>query len=264
MYFYNNFKFLFDMFTILIHRLLQSFLLPPLNSLIIILLGALFFKLHRTRGKIVFTLGCISLYLQATPYVAYHLNMLIAPKPLIASEVKGSQAIVLLGGGVSNSAEEYNVNAISNPDTFVRIRYAAYLAKKNPSLPIFVSGGAIDTKDSEASLMKKALQLEFGVSNKIYLEPDSKTTNENAIYTSRILQQYGFSKVILVTSASHMRRAKALFEKSGIIVVPAPTGFYSLGYYRLKVLWFIPTANAMSTTYSIIHELIGYIYDLGV
>lgn len=252
------------MITIFIHRLLQSFLLPPLNSLLIVLSAVYFFKLHRTKGRIVFIIGCLTLYLQATPYVAYYLNRYLAPPPLNIKEIKGVQAMVLLGGGVSNSADEYDTNAVLNPDTFVRIRYAAFLAKKEPDLPIFVSGGAIDSQNSEASLMKKSLQEEFDVKNQIYLEPDSKTTRENAVYTSRLLQQYGVSRILLVTSASHMRRASALFRKNGILVIPAPTGFYSLGYHKLPILWFIPTAHAMSTTYSILHEMIGYIYDVGV
>lgn len=250
------------MITILLHRLLQSFLLPPLNSLIIILLGAFFFKPQKRIGKIIIIFGCLSLYIQSTPYFAYQLNRIIAPATIKPSSLKHVQAIVLLGGGVNNNANEYSVNAISSPDTFVRIRYAAYLAKKNPDLPIFVSGGAIDTKDSEASLMKRALVDEFDVENQIYLEPDSKTTSENARYTSRLLQQYGISRVVLVTSASHMQRAKALFEKSGINITAAPTGFYSLGYSSLPVLWFIPSALALSTTSAVLHEIYGYIYDI--
>ncbi|TXI91303.1 MAG: YdcF family protein [Neisseriales bacterium] len=252
------------MITILLHRLLQSFLLPPLNSLVIILLGVFFFKPQKRIGKILILIGCISSYLQATPYFAYQLNRLLAPPVLDQRMFKDAQAIVILGGGINNNASEYSVNAVSNPDTFIRVRYAAYLAKKNPDLPIFASGGAIDTKDSEASLMKKALVDEFDVENQIYLEPDSKTTTENAKYTSKLLQQYSISKVILVTSASHMRRATALFEHNGINIIPAPTGFYSLGYTTLPLLWFIPTGLAMATTSSILHELLGYIYDVEI
>lgn len=250
------------MITIFIHRLLQSFLLPPLNSLLIILLGVVLFKLQRSKRMLLILLGCLTLYLQATPYVAYKLNKMIAPEPMKLADLNQAQAIVLLGGGVSNNADEYNTNAMSNSDTFVRIRYAAYLAKINPDLPIFVSGGAIDSKDSEASLMKRALVNEFDVENPIYLEPDSKTTSENAKYTARILQQYAISNVVLVSSASHMRRASALFQLNGIKVIPAPTGFYSLGFYKLPLLWFVPTASAMVTTSAILHEIYGYVYDV--
>lgn len=252
------------MITIFLHRFMQSIFLPPLNSLVIIVLGLYFFKVQRTIGKILIALGCLSLYLQSTPYCAYQLNKMIAPPPIKVQELNDAQAMVLLGGGVNTYVKEYGQNAVSNMDTLVRIRYAAFLAKKNPDLPIFVSGGAIDSKDSEASLMKKALRNEFDVENPIYLEPDSKTTTENAKYTSRLLQQYGISKIVLVTSASHERRASALFRQSGIQVISAPTGFYSLGYYRLQLLWFVPTAQAMATTSAVLHELLGYVYDVGI
>lgn len=250
------------MLQILLHRMLQSILLPPINSLVIIVLGITISKVRRTKGRILIIAGCITLYLQATPYCAYYINKAISPAPMKIVNLDDAQALVLLGGGVNNSADEYEVNAVSNSDTFTRLRYAAFLAKKNPELPIFVSGGAINSRDSEASLMKKALKSEFNIKNSIYLEPDSRTTTENAIYTGRLLQQYRISQVVLITSASHMRRAKALFEKNGIKVIPAPTGFYSLGYYKLPLLWFVPTASAMVTTSSVLHELLGYIYDV--
>ena len=94
------------MLMIFIHRLLQSILLPPLNSLTIILLGALFFKKRCTKN-IIIVLGCLSLYIQATPYVAFHLNKLIAPQPMKLSQLKDVQAIVVLGGGVNNHIPEY-------------------------------------------------------------------------------------------------------------------------------------------------------------
>ena len=202
--------------------------------------------------------------MQATPYFAYSLNRWLAPEPMKLSALDDAKAIVLLGGGVSNNAGEYSVNAISGTDTLVRIRYTAFLEKRVPELPIFVSGGAIDTKDSEASLMRNALVDEFDVENPVYLEPDSKTTQENARYTARLLQQYGISRVILVSSASHLRRASALFERNGIQVIPAPTGFYSLGFASLPIMWFIPTGYALATTATVLHEFFGYFYDVGI
>lgn len=182
------------------------------------------------------------------------------------SDLKDAKAIVVLGGGVNNYIPEYKgeyeVTALSNTETFARVRYAAFLARRVPDLPIFVSGGAIDTKFSEASLMKIALQDEFHVYNPIYMEPDSKTTSENAKFTANLLVKYKISQVVLVTSASHMRRAKALFEKNGIHVIAAPTNFYSLGYQTMPLLWFVPTSNALGVTSAVLHELIGYIYDV--
>jgi uncharacterized SAM-binding protein YcdF (DUF218 family) len=59
-----------------------------------------------------------------------------------------------------------------------------------------------------------------------------------------------------------MRRASALFEQNGIHVIQAPTEFYSLGYYKIPALWFVPTSSSMATTSAVLHELIGYVYDV--
>jgi uncharacterized SAM-binding protein YcdF (DUF218 family) len=180
------------------------------------------------------------------------------------AKLKQAEALVILGGGVNTSVKEYSVNSMSNSDTFIRIRYGAYLAKQAPQLPIFLSGGAVDSRNSEASLMKKSLRQEFNISNPIYLEPDSKTTAENAKFTARLLLQYRINHIVLVTSAIHMQRAMALFAQNGINVIAAPTGFYSLGYENLPILWFIPSASAMLNTSSILHEIIGYLYDVNL
>lgn len=252
------------MISIFVHRLLQSFLLPPLNAIIIILLGVYYFKLQRTKGLILILLGMGFLYLQSIPYVAYRLNRVIAPPVFDINQLNQVQAIVMLGGGINTSADEYEAVAISNADTFLRIRYTAFLARKNPELPIFASGGTINNNDSEASLIKKVLQDEFHIKNPIYLEPDSKRTIENAKYTAQMIQKYGISKVVLVSSASHLRRAGALFQKNGINVMLAPTGFYGLGYREWRILWFIPSAYAMLTISSIMREFIAYEYDLHI
>ena len=50
-------------------------------------------------------------------------------------------------------------------------------------------------------------------------EPD---TYRNAIYTAAKLEQLGLHKILLVTSAFHMRRSEALFAARGLEVIPAP------------------------------------------
>jgi hypothetical protein len=82
------------MTTIFLHRLLQSFLLPPLNSLVIIVLGLYFFKVQRTIARILLVIGCLSLYLQSTPYLAYHLNKLVSPPVMKVSDFDSAQALV--------------------------------------------------------------------------------------------------------------------------------------------------------------------------
>ncbi|MEM6321998.1 MAG: YdcF family protein, partial [Bacteroidota bacterium] len=56
----------------------------------------------------------------------------------------------------------------------------------------------------------------------ILVEDKSNNTYENALLSKRLLAQKGAvpNKILLITSAVHMRRAKACFEKVGLNVTP--------------------------------------------
>ena len=58
-------------------------------------------------------------------------------------------------------------------------------------------------------------------------EPNSLNTYENAVNVQKILDQKGIKEILLVTSAFHMPRARLIFEKLGMKVIPAPTDFYT-------------------------------------
>jgi uncharacterized SAM-binding protein YcdF (DUF218 family) len=64
----------------------------------------------------------------------------------------------------------------------------------------------------------------LGVSKEaIVVEDLSRTTYENAIETKRLL---GPVSILLVTSASHLPRATALFRKQDFQVTPVPCDFF--------------------------------------
>jgi uncharacterized SAM-binding protein YcdF (DUF218 family) len=49
--------------------------------------------------------------------------------------------------------------------------------------------------------------------DKVYLEKQSKSTHENALNVQRILKEYRFTSIVLVTSNYHMKRALYVFQK---------------------------------------------------
>ena len=68
-------------------------------------------------------------------------------------------------------------------------------------------------------------------------------------------------KVILVTSAFHMNRAKRVFEREGIIVLPYPVDFRSnksSHLLRNPLIW-IPNSSSLGKSTSAIREIIGRI-----
>ena len=96
-------------------------------------------------------------------------------------------------------------------------------------LPILLTGGAPDATSSneptEAELTQKILNNEFQIQAR-WLEKQSKTTEENAAFSAKILKQEGVTHIYLITHFWHMPRARAVFEKYGLKVTPAPVGFY--------------------------------------
>ena len=68
--------------------------------------------------------------------------------------------------------------------------------------------------------------------------------------------------IILVTSAYHMKRAKKVFEREGIIVQPYPVDFKTTDKYQLLLknpLKWMPSAVSFSESSIAIREIIGRI-----
>lgn len=77
---------------------------------------------------------------------------------------------------------------------------------------IIVSGGAVQNRFPEASVMKKYL-MENGVpEDKIIVEDRATSTFGNAYESRKILKKYHLENPIIVTSEEHQPRAKATFS----------------------------------------------------
>ncbi|MFN8770390.1 MAG: YdcF family protein [Neisseriaceae bacterium] len=242
-----------------IHHLLQSFILPPLNAMTIIIIGLFYINRKRELGKTFITIGCIFLYFQSTPFFVYTLSGLIEKPQISQEELNKTQAIVVLGGGIRTNAYEYPEKFAPNSFTLIRLEYTAFLAHQAPDKLIIVSGGVASAKShSEAEIMKNTLQNTFNITNPILVEEQSRNTNENAKYVAEMLKELKYNDIAIVSQAVHSTRAVALFKKYGIHAVAAPTDY--MGHYtrNLNLGSFIPNAGTMSNCAALLHELLGY------
>lgn len=100
-------------------------------------------------------------------------------------------------------------------ETLIKRLDQTYLAAiANPDAKIIVSGGVQKSGVTESYLMKKWL-IEKGIdANRIIPEDKSKDTVDNALNSVEILKVNNAKNIILVTSASHIRRAKTIFEEA--------------------------------------------------
>ena len=232
----------------LIKKLVSYFLLPPGIYIIAFLLIG-FLSRKRRLVKFISYGSALTLYLiSVEPFkdiLFYPLERgFKEPK-----EIKGD-VIVVLGGGVYNSG-------VLKGRSLKRL-IAGYRIHMITGNPIILSGGKGIGMVPEADVMKKIL-LDLGVDEDyVFVDSKSRDTWENAIYVKRICERIGCSKVILVTSAFHMRRALWTFRKAGVDAVPYPTDFRFEGRYNLYSIF--PKYSVFFDSATAIREYLGLVY----
>ena len=129
---------------------------------------------------------------------------------------------------------------------------------------VLLSGGnsnIFDKRFFDAQLAKNYL-CRFKIdTSKVIADNRSRNTCENALYTKQILDSLSIQEpVLLITSAAHMRRSIACFDKYQVKIVPYPVQHignlernYSVASY------IIPNVLAMEKMQNLLHEWVGFI-----
>ncbi len=210
------------------------FLLDPLNLVLWALMGSIFFlKRSLVWAKRLLLISVMWLFfLGYTPLSAYVLALLEntavdSHRPIEYQKVKG---ILVLGGSFESGKMAVIRGEIPLGSAAERVTKAVELQRKHPHLTIVFTGfsGAMVPEGLSEAQMASQFLIEQGVDQeKIWLEGASRNTHENAIYTKKLLQDHGVIQDawVLITSASHMRRAKAVFDHEGINTQIMPVDF---------------------------------------
>jgi uncharacterized SAM-binding protein YcdF (DUF218 family) len=182
-------------------------------------------------------------------------------------------AIVLLGGGTESPESPRPITEINSAGD--RVLYAAWLYQQGKAPVILASGGLLDWElhqTTSAQNMKTLLQMIGVPTDAILLQPESRNTYEDALYSARLLKEKGIRRILLVTSAWHMPRSVRLFQAQGLEVVPAPTDFnvtdadwkeLTSPDVRVQILALLPSADSLGLTTRMLKEYLGMlVYDL--
>ena len=235
--------------------------ISPLGTALIFgLVGTVLAYWNRKRLSIFFTVFALGwLWLWSLPVVTEaavsRLEGRYPPVPL--AQLPKASAMVVLGGGVVGTRWLAEIGQPADlGDSADRVWHGARLfhAGKAPTV-ILVGAQYFGQGMTEAQAMELFL-LDLGVpGSTIVLEQRSRTTRENATHTAQLLAQLGKKDILLVTSASHMERAKRHFEAQGLDVIPAATDYKSA---RLASSYCcLPNAGALSGSGSVFKELLG-------
>lgn len=234
-------------------KLLSALVLPPAGPILLALWGLWLSRRRPRVGRAIAAGALLGMLALSLPPVAEALMRGLEDRPPIAmQDLARAQAIVVLGGGKRTAAPEYGGDTV-NAWTLERVRYAAVLQKRS-GLPMLVTGGAPTGGKPEADAMKEVAERELGVRVR-WTETESRDTAENAAYSARLLKADGISRIALVSHAWHLKRAVELFEREGLQVFPAPTGYTRLPTDLLEK-W-RPSISAFANSAEALHEWLG-------
>jgi uncharacterized SAM-binding protein YcdF (DUF218 family) len=120
---------------------------------------------------------------------------------------------------------------------------------------LIFTGYAGDMNISEAKI-NETLALSLGVNkNDIILGEEAKDTKEEALFTKKLLDKEPF---LLVTSATHMPRAMALFKSTGLHPIAAPIDFQT---HKIKTYFTLPTLGSLNNSQRAMHEYLGILWS---
>lgn len=238
--------------------LVRMMVMPPTNLLLLIALGYLLRRRWPRAGRTLSVAAIVALLVISTHAGS---NLLVGPlenlsTPLTNAAAAGAQAIVVLSAGSVSRAPEYGGQDAPDAVTLTRLQYGAYLQHQT-GLPLLTSGGIVSSLPSPqplAVMMARTLREDFRTPVK-WVEDRSEDTEQNAVYSARMLKAAGIRRVLLVTHAMHMPRSREAFERQGLEVVAAPTMFYARAAWSPYQL--LPSANGLYRSHYAMHEWVG-------
>ncbi|MCC9137847.1 YdcF family protein [Pontibacter silvestris] len=236
------------------------FLLMPLLWVLVLLLLALFLKSpEKKRGCLVSAVAL--LLVLSNPFLANEAWRAWEVEATPVSDVDNYDAAIILSG-VTSFREDIpdRVHTYKGADRFL---HPLQLYRMDKVQKLIISGGhglVLGEGIPESEQIEKVLLMAGVPEEDVITEVNSRNTHENAVNTKELLMQHPeLKKLLLVTSAFHMRRAAGCFEKAGVATDHFSTDFYSYERRFTPDETIIPSADALHSWQRLIHEISGYI-----
>jgi uncharacterized SAM-binding protein YcdF (DUF218 family) len=226
-----------------------------------LLLSTPYQRLRSWGRALVIVLGA-SYLLMSVPLVADGLVAVSAAGflPVQASDVQGAGAVVILDGGARQQVVDDQAIALPAPATIFRAFEAVRVYRLLPhdAWVVVTAGGygAAARQDLEGAALHDQLVRGGIPAGRIVVDTTSRNTVEHARFLRGWIEQQHVSRFVLVTSATHVRRARMTLQAVGLdpIVSPAPMRSDS----RRSRFW--PEAGSIEISRQAIYDFLGLAY----
>jgi uncharacterized SAM-binding protein YcdF (DUF218 family) len=233
------------------------FIITPIVWIFVLMLLALFEK-NQKRKKIFLLGSTIILIIFSNAFIFNVVAKLWEiPANKVTDVTQKYDYGILLGGMSNENSKTGKYNFSSSVDRFMKT-YILYKEEKINKILISGGSGSVLRQNEKEAFFLKNILLKFGVPNDdIIIDPDSKNTHENAVFTKKII---GISKnrILLITSGFHMRRAAACFKHEGFNFE-----IFSTDPFQVANLdpddYILPKADPMAKWALLFKEWVGYV-----
>lgn len=236
-----------------------SFIIHPVTWIFVLLLITVFVKKEKRKKWALITL--VVFYTFSNEFLFCEIMRAWEEPRKKLDSLENYDLAIVLGGMITFDSNLERMQAHKSID---RTLQALLLYKKGKVKKLFISGGSgsLQFPDMKESMIIKNYLVQIGIPEQdILLESESKNTYENAVFTKKELEKSSLqnSKLLLITSASHMYRSKKCFEKQGLIVdtysADVVAGPRKLVFDHL----FLPNGDTLNDWYNLLHEIVGVI-----
>ena len=236
-----------------------AFALSPLLWIITAMALAIILKNGKTKRTLAWTTLLLLLFFSNQWLFRMGAGVLEVPATPSTTLTDNIEIAVIAGGTASWHEPAQRVRFNQSAD---RLWQGIDLLKQGKVERLVFTGGTADLKQEkkrEASYISAYIH-QLGIADSLFItEEQSKNTYENALFTKVLFEQKGYNKrIILVTSAFHMKRAMGCFEKQGFEVIPYACDPLTNGEPLKIHEYFLPSPQAMMGWEVIIKEWIGY------
>lgn len=170
-----------------------------------------------------------------------------------------ADAILVLGGGAGPSAHDFA--GLDFGLAADRILTGMDLTRRGQGR-VLVLGGSATTEPAvapEAGLYRAWLE-SWGFDSVPILDlGPCRNTRDEAVRAAELAEEEGWTRLLLVTSASHMRRSEAAFRRVGLTVEPVGCDFMGTAHLERPPKW-VPQAQSLVVLQIWLREVVGYGY----
>lgn len=242
-----------------VQKIIAALLLPPGIFVVLLVFLSTYLFYYKQRGRYLAAVITAALYLLSTNLVS---GLLMRPLENIhAAQIEQADVILVLGGGASARDSLLCSEGELGGFSANRLLMAAQLQKRM-QIPLLVTGGQVFAVSGNEARISRNILLNLNVPKEmILIEDQARNTEENAANALAICRERGFEKIVLVTSAFHMRRSLLNFESQNIdsyfIFLPYPCDYQSSEYINVNIFSFVPQQDALNVSYLALHEYLG-------